>query len=77
MADWKRGLPRGKYYPGMTDNYEVAFAPLAKWHRRRTSQGAFVHASARAVSDSSCCKNYNAPRIVMAFADTSPTRETT
>lgn len=68
MVDWKRGLPRGKYYPGMTDDYEVAFAPLAKWHRRRTEHGAFVYASARAVLESPCCKEANAPKIVMALA---------
>lgn len=35
---WKRGLPPGPYYDGMVDDYEVAFAPLAKWHRKRTPE---------------------------------------
>lgn len=49
MAEWKRGLPRGKYYPGMEDDFEVAFAPLEKWHRRRSPEDAFVNASRRAL----------------------------
>lgn len=36
MSDWKKGLPPGKYYEGMVDDYEVSFAPLATWHRKRT-----------------------------------------
>ncbi len=50
MADkfgWKPGLPPGKYYDGMLDDYEVAFAPLAKWHRRRPPEEAEQHRIAR------------------------------
>ena len=33
---WKRGLPPGPYYEGMTDDYEVYFTiGGAVWHRRR------------------------------------------
>lgn len=33
---WKRGLPPGKYYEGMTRDFEVYFSPGGeKWHRRR------------------------------------------
>ena len=36
-SEWKRGLPRGKYYEGMVRDYEVYFSPGGvKWHRRRT-----------------------------------------
>lgn len=35
---WKRGLPPGKYYEGMIRDYEVSFAPLEKWHRKRTPE---------------------------------------
>ncbi len=37
MAEWKRGLPPGKSYDGMIDDYEVCFtAGGLKWHRKRT-----------------------------------------
>lgn len=37
--EWKRGLPPGKYYEGMVDDYEVSFAIAGgKWHRRRTEE---------------------------------------
>ena len=36
--EWKRGLPPGKYYEGMTLDYEVSFAPLMTWHRKRTPE---------------------------------------
>jgi hypothetical protein len=39
MQGWKRGLPPGKYYVGMTDDFEVYFSPGGiKWHRRRSSE---------------------------------------
>ncbi len=48
MADgWKCGLPPGKYYEGMVDDYEVAFTPLAKWHRKRTPEERAAHIEAR------------------------------
>lgn len=35
---WKRGLPPGKYYPGMVDDFEISFAVIGGvWHRRRTA----------------------------------------
>ena len=38
---WKRGLPRARWYDGMTDDYEVYFSPGGqKWHRRRTPEDA-------------------------------------
>lgn len=38
-GEWKRGLPPGKYYEGMIDDYEVYYAPIGvKWHRRRTPE---------------------------------------
>jgi len=44
MAEpWKRGLPPGKYYEGMVDDYEVAFAPMEKWHRKRTPDEKAAH----------------------------------
>jgi hypothetical protein len=33
---WRRGFPKGEYYPDMIHDFEIAFAPLAKWHRRRS-----------------------------------------
>lgn len=34
---WQRGLPPGKYYDGMVDDFEVYFSPGGvKWHRRRS-----------------------------------------
>lgn len=37
MDGWKRGLPPGPYYEGMTEDFEVYFSPGGvKWHRRRT-----------------------------------------
>ena len=37
MAEWKRGLPPGKYYVGMVEDYEVCFtAGGLKWPRRRS-----------------------------------------
>lgn len=47
MSEWKRGLPPGKYYEGMVDDYEVAFAPLAKWYRKRTPEERAAHIEAR------------------------------
>lgn len=36
--EWKRGLPPGKYYEGMVDDFEVYFSPGGiKWHRRRSA----------------------------------------
>ncbi len=43
---WERGYPRGKYYPGMTDDYEVRFFPMAVWHRRRIRSRVMVAGSA-------------------------------
>lgn len=35
---WKRGLPPGKYYEGMTEDFEVYFSPGGfKWHRERSA----------------------------------------
>lgn len=32
---WKPGLPPGKFYPEMVNDYEVYFSPGGmKWHRR-------------------------------------------
>jgi hypothetical protein len=45
--DWKHGLPPGKYYEGMVDDYEVAFTPLSKWHRRRTPEERETYIRAR------------------------------
>ena len=37
MSEWKPGLPPGKYYEGMVDDFEVYFSPGGlKWHRRLT-----------------------------------------
>lgn len=37
-SEWKRGMPPGKYYEGMTDDFEVYFSPGGvKWHRRRSA----------------------------------------
>lgn len=47
MSEWKRGLPPGKYYDGMVDDYEVAWAPLAKWHRKRTPEEKAAYIAAR------------------------------
>lgn len=44
MDDWKRGLPPGKYYEGMTDDYEVQFTVGGlKWHRKRTPEEKAAH----------------------------------
>lgn len=41
---WKRGLPPGAYYEGMTDDYEVYFSPGGvKWHRKRSDEDADTH----------------------------------
>lgn len=40
VGDWKPGFPPGKYYEGMTDDYEVRFSPLCVWHRKRNLQEA-------------------------------------
>lgn len=33
---WKRGLPPGKYYPGMEHEYEVYYSPGGiVWHRKK------------------------------------------
>lgn len=38
-AEWKRGLPPGKYYEGMFDDFEVYLSPVGlKWHRRRSQE---------------------------------------
>lgn len=35
-GEWKRGLPPGRYYDGMVDDFEVYFSPAGVvWHRRR------------------------------------------
>lgn len=52
-ATWRRGLPPGRYYPGMLDEYEARGGPGRWWHRRRSREGAWLHASARAVLDCS------------------------
>ena len=46
---WKPGFPPKKYYEGMVDDYEVAFAPLERWHRRRTTEekAAYIEACER------------------------------
>ena len=32
---WKPGLPPGRYYKGMENDYEVYYSPIGKkWHRR-------------------------------------------
>jgi len=42
-AEWKPGLPPGKYYEGMTDDFEVYFSPGGmKWHRRRARNPALT-----------------------------------
>jgi len=42
---WKRGMPRGKYYDGMVNDYEVYFSPGGqKWHRRRSADDAAEYA---------------------------------
>ncbi|NBW15811.1 MAG: hypothetical protein EBR82_48275 [Caulobacteraceae bacterium] len=40
---WKPGLPPGPYYDGMVDDFEIAFAPMATWHRRRSPEHAAEH----------------------------------
>jgi hypothetical protein len=36
VNSWKRGLPPGKYYDGMVDDFEIYYSPMGwKWHRRR------------------------------------------
>lgn len=69
MIGWKRGLPPGKLYPGMTDDFEVAFAPLAKWHRRRTPLGSWLHASASAVLDCPQVREPNNVKLRIAVRD--------
>lgn len=34
-GEWLPGLPPGEYYPGMEDDFEVKYAPLAIWYRRK------------------------------------------
>lgn len=37
-GQWKRGLPPGKLYEGMVDDFEVIFTVGGvKWHRRRSA----------------------------------------
>lgn len=44
MTGWKRGMPPGKYYEGMFDDFEVSFTiGGAKWHRRRTPEEKAAH----------------------------------
>lgn len=69
MIGWKYGLPPGKLYPGMTDDFEVAFAPLAKWHRRRTPRNAWLHASMSAVLNCPSIANLNTVRLRLAILD--------
>lgn len=46
--EWKRGLPPGKYYEGMVDDYEVYFSPGGlKWHRKRTLEERAAYIRAR------------------------------
>lgn len=36
IAEWTPGLPPGKYYPGMEDDYEVRFTPMGQiFHRKK------------------------------------------
>ncbi len=38
VEGWKPGLPPGKFYEGMVDDFEVYFSPAGlKWHRKRTA----------------------------------------
>lgn len=40
---WKRGLPPGDYYDGMTHDFEVHFTAGGRiWHRRRSEADAQV-----------------------------------
>lgn len=49
---WKRGLPPGRYYPGMEDDYEVHFGMLGmKHYRQRASADARLYANFRAVRE--------------------------
>lgn len=48
MEGFKRGLPPGKLYEGMVDDYEVVFTVGGlKWHRRRTEEEAKAHCKER------------------------------
>lgn len=48
MSEWKRGLPPGKLYDSMVDDYEVHFTVGGvKWHRRRTVEDATTHRETR------------------------------
>lgn len=52
MSDWKPGLPPGKLYDGMVDDYEVEFTfGGQKWHRRRTPEEAAEHKAKRMERD--------------------------
>jgi hypothetical protein len=47
-SEWKRGLPPGKLYDGMVDDYEVEFTMGGqKWHRRRSPEEAAEHRARR------------------------------
>lgn len=45
---WRRGLPPGRFYEGMTDDYEC-YPTIAGgwWHRRRTPEEAAAHRAQR------------------------------
>jgi hypothetical protein len=39
MSEWKLGLPPGRYYEGMVDDFEVYFTVGGViWHRRRSPE---------------------------------------
>ena len=50
--DWKPGLPPGKLYDAMVDDYEVEFTVGGrKWHRRRSPEQAAAHRALRTAAE--------------------------
>ena len=52
MKGWKRGLPPGKYYEGMENDFVVQFTVIGvKWHRRRTEEEKQAHIALKAENE--------------------------
>lgn len=61
-GEWKRGLPPGKYYDGMFDDFEVTFTAMGgKWHRRRTPAEREKHIALLAANQAALAKANPAP----------------
>lgn len=47
-GDWNPGLPPGKLYDGMVDDFEVYYSPGGvKWYRSRSPEDAAAHRARR------------------------------